>query len=70
MLKHVYVYIYRARETHGCHTYICHQYKVCTRLAETGYTNVHTRTQAHLDKQVMNLNADEFLDEGCCRLSI
>lgn len=26
--------------------------------------HVHTRTEAHLDKQVMNLNADECLDEG------
>lgn len=31
---------------------------------------MNSYTQAHLAKQVVNLNANERLDESCCRLSI
>lgn len=69
MLTHVRRNIHKGAHdvTHIYVESVGYMYKACRNI---DYTLVHTRTQAHLDKQVMNLNADELLDEGCCRLSI
>lgn len=58
------MYRYRAEGTHGCCSCglaVQNTRKTCITM---GCIRVHTHTEAHLDKQVMNLNADECLDEG------